>query len=211
MLGRIRRSIKLMIMKKKWRSLNKHNYTTLGKGDTIDNISVGNKSYGEIILYQWGSPKEKLQIGNYVSIANDVRFVLGGNHRYDILSTYPFKFRYMEEITEAYSNGPIIVEDDVWIGMNCIILSGIRIGKGAVIAAGSVITRDVPPYSVVGGNPGKIIKYRFTNDIIEELKEFSIDDLSENYIKENISDLYSKVDKKLIEEIRVKNKKYIKQ
>jgi virginiamycin A acetyltransferase len=90
-------------------------------------------------------------------------------------TTYPFwhifsqKETMMPWLVDAESKGDTIVGNDVWFGRECMILPGIKIGDGAVIAAGAVVVQDVPPYAVVGGNPAKIIKYRFSEEIIEEL------------------------------------------
>ena len=106
---------------------------------------------------------------------------------------------------EALTKGKIIVKDDVWIGMSVLILSGITIGQGAVIAAGSVVTKDVPPYAIVGGNPAKILKYRFSSEIIEKVKNV---DLSKIKLKKNKGNLYEKLTEKniknLLEEINEK-------
>lgn len=178
---------RLYLLKKKWRKKNKSNHTTIKNICNIDILKVGKYSYGPIEIYSWGTPKEGLEIGNFVSIANDVKFVLGGNHRYDCISTYPHKVKFMGEKFEAYSNGKIFVEDDVWIGMNSIIMSGVRIGKGAIVAAGSVVTKDVKPYSIVGGNPSRIIKYRFNDELIESLEELDYETLDSNFIKKYIN------------------------
>lgn len=77
--------------------------------------------------------------------------------------------RFLGAIREAYSNGPIVVSDDVWSGIDTMVMSGVTIGQGAVVAARSVVVKDVPPYAIVGGNPAKIIKYRFSSEIIEKL------------------------------------------
>ncbi|MDK0917013.1 CatB-related O-acetyltransferase [Clostridium perfringens] len=127
---------------------------------------------------------------------------MGGNHRYDTLSTYPFKVKLGIESIEAYSNGKIFVEDDVWIGMNSIIMSGVKIGKGAVIAAGSVVTRDIEAYSIVGGNPCRLIKYRFERDIIEVVKEIDLSDKDDSYFKDNINLLYDKLDSDIIHKFK---------
>lgn len=94
---------------------------------------------------------------------------LGGNHNYSHFSTFPSKVRFLGAIREAYSNGPIVVSDDVWLGIDTMVMSGVTIGQGAVVAARSVVVKDVPPYAIVGGNPAKIIKYRFSSEIIEKL------------------------------------------
>jgi len=124
--------------------------------------------------------------------SEDVLFLLGGNHNIETFSTYPFKVMILGEKKEAWSKGPIIVEDDVWIGTRAMILSGVRIGQGAIIAAGAVVTKDVPPYSIVGGNPAKIIKYRFYKNLIDLIKTKDIKlILKEENIIKNIEDLYS--------------------
>lgn len=157
------------------------------KDTNIERIKVGKYSYGPIECYEWGDENEKLIIGNYVSMANGVKFILGGNHRYDIFSTYPFKVKFMGENREAYSNGAIIIEDDAWIGMDSKIMSGGRIGKGAIVAAGSIVSKDIEPYSIVGGSPAQIIKYRFNEEIRAKLINFE----------------YEKIEKELIEKILI--------
>ncbi|MCR5419377.1 MAG: CatB-related O-acetyltransferase, partial [Lachnospiraceae bacterium] len=106
-------------------------------------------------------------IGDYCSIAGEVHFVMGGEHNYKHTSTYPFAEKVFYEKTDGICRGPIVVKDDVWIGFGVIILSGVTIGQGSVIAAGSIVTKDVPPYSVWIGNCVK--KKRFSEKIIEEL------------------------------------------
>lgn len=158
-------------------------------------------SYGRLEIYGWEAENEGLLIGDYVSIADEVKFILGGNHHYKSFSNYPFKVKLRIQKNEAYSNGPIIVEDDVWIGMGSTILSGVRIGKGSVIAAGSVIVKDVEPYSIVGGNPAKQIKMRFDKDLITKIKDFNLRDLDLEIVKKNIDIFYENLDEKNIETI----------
>lgn len=124
---------------------------------------------------------DKLYIGNFVCIGAESVILMGGNstHRMDWFSSYPF----MEKICEAYqSKGDTVIEDGVWIGMRSMIMPGVRIGEGAVIAAGSVVTKDVAPYTVVGGNPARQIKKRFDVSVIEELLEMHIYDYDEEKI-----------------------------
>ena len=114
----------------------------------------------------------RLSIGSYCSIAGNVSFILGGEHKMDTLSTFPFErhvFGICNEIMndDKSSKGPIIVDDDVWIGHGVTILSGVHIGQGAVVGAGSVVTKDIPPYAVYTGNSVK--RYRFSKDIVKEL------------------------------------------
>ncbi|SUY32582.1 acetyltransferase [Clostridium perfringens] len=192
---------KLYNQKKQWRKINKHNYTSVNRITDLKKIRVGMKSYGPLNVYTWGTENEELIIGNYVSIASDVKFILGGNHRYDIFSTYPFKVKLGLEEIEAYSNGKIKICDDVWIGMNTTIMSGVTIGQGAIIAAGSVVTKDVEPYSIVGGNPCKLIKYRFDTDLINKIKNINMEELDSENIKKNIDIFYKSLDDSVLSEI----------
>lgn len=113
----------------------------------------------------------RLTIGNYCSIAKNVKFFLGGGHNYLKISTYPFLTKVYNGMGNSARSESIdiIVEDDVWIGYDSIILAGIRIGKGSVIGARSIVTGSVPPYSVYVHN--KVIKQRFPNLIIEKIKD----------------------------------------
>lgn len=203
------RKLKLILFKLKWKKLNKHNYTTVSKLFDTSLVKVGKKTYGSLEIHSYGNEEEKLEIGNFVSIASGVKFLLGGNHNYDTLSTYPFKVKVLGEKSESYTNGPIIVDDDVWIGTNSLILSGVKIGKGSIIAAGSIVTKDVPPYSIVGGNPAKVIKYRFDKVIIDKLEGIDLYKLNDDIIKENIDLFYNKIDNKNIDIILNKIKSSI--
>lgn len=187
--------------KRKWIKSNKQNQTIPINVFEPDIVKVGKMSYGPLEVYGWGAKNEKLIIGDYVSISNGVKFLLGGNHNYNTISTYPFKVTMCGEKQEAYSKGAIVVDDDAWIGTDTMILSGVKIGKGAVIAAGSVIVKDVPPYSIVGGNPAKIIKYRFENKIIDRLKDFDFNKITNDFILKNIDKLYKDLDEDILENL----------
>ncbi|GAB3521480.1 CatB-related O-acetyltransferase [Photobacterium alginatilyticum] len=116
---------------------------------------------------------DKLYIGDYVCIAAEVVILMGGNHnhRVDWFSLYPF----MDHIEESYiGKGDTHIGDGCWIGMRAMIMPGVRVGEGAVIAANSVVTKNVEPYSIVGGNPAKHIRYRFSREVIDKLVEFDI-------------------------------------
>jgi len=175
-----------------WRLLNSHNETTLNLHGVADfsKFIVGRKTYGGLNLWHFGRTNEKLSIGNFVSIADDVKILLGGGHGYNGLSTFPFQTKYFATI-ESISKGPVTIEDDVWIGYGSIILSGVKIGQGAIVAAGSVVTNNVAPYSIVGGNPAKIIKYRFDEHIREKLCHFNFSLLSDELILQNRDLLYT--------------------
>ena len=106
-----------------------------------------------------------IYIGNYVTFGPNVT-IRGGDHRIDIIGKHIYEIGEDEKLPE--NDKDVIIEDGVWCGCNVTILKGVRIGKGAVVAAGSVVTKDVPSYSIVGGNPAKVIKYRFTEEQIKE-------------------------------------------
>ena len=110
--------IKLLIFKKKFKMKNKHNQIIPVNIFDENIVKIGKMSYGPIEVLSWGDKNEHLTIGNYVSIASGCKFILGGNHYYDTFSTYPFKVKVMGDKKEAYTNGPIKIEDDVWIGSN---------------------------------------------------------------------------------------------
>ena len=160
----------------------------------MNKISVGRYNYGELHLQVWQSKEQKLIVGDFVSIAPGVLFLLGGNHRYDTISTYPFDAELNDfdfksgKIEEEKTNGPIILKDDVWIGTKAMIMSGVTIHQGAIVAAGSVVTKDVPPYAIVGGNPAKVIKYRFDDATIQQLvAKVDYSKLTIEKIEKNIS------------------------
>ena len=123
----------------------------------MDEVSVGRYTYGGIRVINYNK-KEYLKIGSFCSIAQEVTFILNADHRVDTLSTFPFKVKVLGENLEGFSKGDIIVDDDVWIGYRATVMSGVHIGQGAVVAAGAVVTKDVPENTIVGGIPTKVIK-----------------------------------------------------
>lgn len=170
-----------------WRFRNPHNETHLVESHgaiNFNNVTCGRRSYGGLSVWTFGSGDEALRIGHFVSIADDVKFLLGGNHAYTGFSTFPFMAKYFG-VAEAQSKGPIVIEDDVWIGYGTTVLSGVTIGKGAVVAAGSVVTKDIPPYTIAGGNPARPIKPRFAPEVIERLLAFDFASLSDQAILAN--------------------------
>lgn len=186
----IKSHIDYYIFKRNWRKKNLHNYTYPLTQFNSQLVKIGKYTYGPIDVIT-SNNTSKLIIGNFCSIAGNVKFLLSSEHGYHNISTFPFKDLILHEGIEALSKGDIIVHDDVWIGYGSIILSGVTIGQGAVIAAGSIVTKNIPPYAIVGGNPAKIIKYRFDPDTIDILlKEINFESLSLESIKDNINILY---------------------
>lgn len=146
-------------------------------------VTVGDYTYGNFKVLSWsGGEKTKLKIGKFCSISSDVNFFLGGEHRSDFVTTYPFNilmptFSYISG--HPSTKGDIVIGNDVWIGKYANILSGVQIGDGAIIGAKSVVTKDVPPYAIVAGNPAKLIRYRFDKDIIDKLLDIKWWDFKE--------------------------------
>lgn len=194
LINTIRQIFSFKIYRWKYKQKNKHNSTRPVNIFRLDKIKVGNYSYGLIDITDYSHLDTSVEIGHFCSIASGVKFILGGEHLTTSLSTFPFKAQFGLEQREAYSKGSIIVKDDVWIGANCLILSGVTIGQGAVLAAGSVVTKDIPPYAIVGGNPAKIIKYRFDPQIIEELIQINYGKITQKQIMENIHIWYENID-----------------
>ena len=120
-------------------------------------------------------------------------FVVCGDHKTDSLTTFPLKVRYQFQKFEALSKGDIIVEDDVWIGTRVTILSGVRIGRGAVISAGSLVVKDVPPYTIVGGVPAKVLKRRFEDPVVNKLLKIDFSKIDDRIIKSNIDLFYETI------------------
>lgn len=178
-----------------WRKANSHNFTTPVGRFPLDKIRIGRKTYGFIDVL-FSNPENKLIIGNYCSIAQGVKFLPSTDHALDRISTYPFKTMCLTGELEALSKGDIVVDDDVWIGYGSTILSGVHIGQGAVVAAGSVVTKDIPPYAIVGGVPARVIKYRFAPELIQELLKIDYSKLDEAMIREHKDALYQKLENK---------------
>lgn len=188
--------IKVFYFRKKWRKQNKHNLTVAVNNFPENLVKVGKYTYGPLNIKSWGAENEGLEIGSYVSIAEGVKFLLSGNHFLKNFSTYPIKtyISLEKNAIEVFSKGKIVIKDDVWIGSEAMILSGVTVEQGAIIAARSVVTKDVPAYSIVAGNPAKIVKYRFSQEIIEELKKVKFSNIREENFNKYKDKLYEKID-----------------
>jgi acetyltransferase-like isoleucine patch superfamily enzyme len=144
--------------------------------------------------------KTKLKIGRFCSIADGLEIFLGGNHPYKRISQWPIRhFLFDEPNSEITSNGDVCIENEIWIGSGVIILSGVTIHNGAVIGAKSVVTKNVPSYAIVAGNPARIVGYRFSEDDIKILEDVQWWNWDINKIKKYADVLCSNDVKKLLE------------
>lgn len=182
----------------KWRKRNKHNFTYPKSAFNISHVEVGKKTYGELNVVDQSPSDNKVIIGSYCSIAPNVWFLLGGEHNIHTISTYPFKTLVFSKGREAGSKGNIIIEDDVWVGMNSTICSGVTIGKGVVVAANSVVTKDIPPYTIVAGVPARVIKERFSEKVKSSLLEIDLPELFNKFKEEDLEKIYSDNDEVII-------------
>lgn len=146
------------------------------------------------VLYHYPINHDKLKIGKFCSIACGAKFLFNSaNHTVKSLSTYPFPIFFEEwgldvrDITTAWDNkGDIVIGNDVWIGYEAVIMSGVTIGDGAIIGTRAVVTKDVPPYTIVGGVPAKQIRKRFSEETISELLKWKWWDWTFEKISQNI-------------------------
>lgn len=151
------------------------------------------------VLYHYPINRDRLIIGKFCSIACGAKFIFtSANHNLGSLSTYPFPLFFEEwdldksNVTDAWDNkGDIVIGNDVWIGYEAVIMQGVTIGDGAIIGTRAVVTKDVPPYSIVGGVPAKPIRKRFSDEVISQLLVIKWWDWPDEKIKENISAIQS--------------------
>lgn len=165
------------------------------KEDSIKdkNLKIGDFTYGIPKIYIWND-KYHVVIGKFCSISKNVQIIVDGNHRTDWITTYPFG-NILEDIPknpcEAMGKGNIIIGNDVWIGMDVTILPGIKVGDGAVIGAGSMVTKNIKDYEIVAGNPARHVRYRFDKNQIKQLKKIRWWDWPIEKIKDEINMLES--------------------
>lgn len=151
------------------------------------------------VLYHYPINHDRLIIGKFCSIACGTKFLFNSaNHTLSSISTYPFPLFFEEwglekkNVTDSWDNkGNIVVGNDVWIGYEAVILAGVTVGDGAVIGARAVVTKDVPPYTIVGGVPAKTIRKRFSEEQIEKLLSIRWWDWPREKIAENIKAIQS--------------------
>lgn len=132
------------------------------------------------VLYHFPFIGDRLVIGKFCAIARGVKFIMNGaNHKMSGISTYPFHIfgngweKVVPQPHDLPFKGDTVIGNDVWIGYDCLVMPGVKIGNGAIISSRSTVVSDVPSYSIVGGNPAKVIKERFTQESILALEEIS--------------------------------------
>ena len=151
------------------------------------------------VLYQYPINHDKLIIGKFCSIACGAKFIFNSaNHTLSSISTYLFPIFFEEwglnikDVAAAWDNkGDIIIGNDVWIGYEAVITAGVTVGDGAIIGTRAVVTKDVPPYTIVGGVPAKPIRKRFDNETLDELLKIRWWDWQEEKIARNIQAIQS--------------------
>lgn len=155
--------------------------------------SVGPGTYGNAVMHFGPGETTRVVIGAYCSFAVGVELVVGGEHRTDWVSTYPFRVRW--EMDGRYEDGhpkpagDIVIGNDVWVGTGALILSGVRIGDGAVIGANAVVASDVRPYAVVVGNPAREVRRRFTDGQVDALLRIAWWDWPEPRVRGAVAEL----------------------
>ncbi|MFA5077646.1 MAG: CatB-related O-acetyltransferase [Candidatus Micrarchaeia archaeon] len=162
------------------------------------NVTVGRHTYG---LFESTiiSREQKIEIGKYCSFASGVKILSWGEHRVGLASNFPIKtritHRHLGKNLDAFSKGPVTIGNDVWIGTNAIILSDVRIGDGAVVGAGAVVTKDVPPYAIVGGVPANVIRFRFSREIIDRMERIRWWDWPDGEVEKNLDLFYGPIER----------------
>lgn len=145
----------------------------------------GRHSYGEIVVKTWLRNDEVVRGGNFCSVGPNVTICIDGNHKIDTFSSFPFHIFPSTPNTHDWApwgKSTPTIGNDVWIGADALILSGASIGDGAVVAARAVVTKPVPPYAIVAGNPARVVKYRFDHATIQDLLTLKWWDLPDEII-----------------------------
>jgi acetyltransferase-like isoleucine patch superfamily enzyme len=146
-------------------------------------LVLGRHSYSCDYKITFSAPDNVVRVGNFSSLGPNLDFVMGGNHNMDFASTFPFlELLHCNCPTTGWFKPPPSVGHDVWIGRNVVIYAGVRVGNGAVVAGESVVTKNVPDYALVGGNPARVIRYRFVPEVISDLLESAWWDLDDSFV-----------------------------
>jgi acetyltransferase-like isoleucine patch superfamily enzyme len=147
--------------------------------------TFGRFTYGSPRILKYPGDQNKVIVGSFCSIANSVTIFVGGNHNVRNVSTFPLLSKLEIDENVPLSNGDVVIGSDVWLGYGCTILSGVNIEHGAVVGAMAVVTKDVPPYGIVVGNPARLVRKRFSDDQIQRLLKIAWWDWPISKIKHN--------------------------
>lgn len=158
----------------------------------------GEHSYGDINVIAYTTNSKDVHAGKFCSFAKNIRIFLDGNHPMTTFTTYPFHLIFKDIPLNNYGKENPTIGNDVWIANDVTIFSGVTIGDGAVIAGQSVVTKSVPPYAVVGGNPARILKYRFTEEQIKDLLELKWWDLPLDIIYRELLPIIDDIEKVIL-------------
>ena len=169
----------------------------MGEYSCYDDIN-GAEKFEDHVTHHYEFLGDKLIIGKFCAIAKGIEFVMNGaNHRMNSVTTYPFNImgsgweQFTPSLEDLPLKGDTVVGNDVWIGQNVTVMPGVHIGDGSIIAANSVVTKDIPPYSIAGGNPCKLIRKRFDDDLTAYLLNLKCWDWDADKIFRNMDALCS--------------------
>jgi acetyltransferase-like isoleucine patch superfamily enzyme len=158
-------------------------------------LEMGRYSYETPRLLYFGANSTPVTIGRYSSVHHTVEIFLGGLHRPEFVSTYGFRIKFglpgANDDGQPWSKGPVAIGNDTWVGWRVLVMTGLTIGDGAVVAAGAVVTKDVAPYTIVGGNPARLIKPRFDQAHIDGLLRIRWWDWSDDKVVAHVDQLSS--------------------
>ena len=165
-----------------------------------DSVSIGKYTYGlnreSLIGIDIKTP---LNVGKFCSFGPDIKIFLSSDHPTNLASTFPLKTLFIQKKPwpnlDVVSKGGVNIGNDVWVGANAMIMSGVSIQDGAIIAAGAIVTKNVSPYTIVAGNPAKTVKKRFKNSQIKSLLRIQWWNWEEDKIRKYVSDFYSDIEK----------------
>jgi acetyltransferase-like isoleucine patch superfamily enzyme len=176
-------------------------------------LLVGEHSYGinHLTIHTYKGSESKVRIGKFCSLGPNLLIITGGIHPVDWVSTFPFRIKwnlegkYQDGMPQT--KGDVLIGNDVWIGSGVTILSGVKVAHGSILAANSLVTKDVAPYSIVGGNPAKLIKNRFSEDIVDTLMKSCWWDLPDEVITDLVPLLSSSQVNEFIVKVNTINEK----
>lgn len=199
-LSKIKSVVRLLLFRRRWRRRFPESQIVPRNVFGADGVEVGRGSYGAVRVVT-SSENPRIRIGAWCSFA-DITVVCGNEHPMDRLTTYPFRAKLLRECGgEGVPKGDrgVTICDDVWVGHNAVILDGVTLGRGCVVGAGAVVSKDVPPYGVAVGNPARVVKSRFPEEVVGRLLALDFERLDEGYARSHVGALYQPLTPALLE------------